>query len=136
MNNKLCTVSGEEGVTLLEVLVAFVVTTLFLGMTYQSILLGLLSQTRADELGKMTNIAERQLAILRASIRPSTLITSGIKDDYIWNITITPNLIVRPTLENLQIFDVKLAVRHKNTNQPTPARIWVTTLVWPNGTNQ
>lgn len=119
-------VGSDSGTTLVEVLITFLVTVIFLSVTYESIILGLRYYGRTNDLVQMTNIAEKQLALLQANRALEPGDRTGREDDYVWKLVVSPHSINRDNSGGSRVFNIRLEVNHSSRNVKN---VWYTTLV-------
>jgi len=105
----------QRGFTLLEVLVAFVLLSLTLGVILQIFSGGLRNAAAAAHYTKATVVADSKLAMLGAEFPLTEGEMSGEEGIYLWRMTIKPevdvNALDNPTAGRYQLYSVTLVVR-------------------------
>ena len=115
--------SKQRGFSLLEVLVAFVVMGLVVGVLLQLFGASMRSVALADEYSFAVQVAESQLAAVGSAIPVKQGTVSGAEEgsDYRWNVAIEP-LKLDEKLENLpvpmQVFRIEVTVMWGNGDKP------------------
>ena len=115
--------SKQRGFSLLEVLVAFVVMGLVVGVLLQLFGASMRSVALSDEYSFAVQVAESQLAAVGSAIPVKQGTVSGTEagSDYHWNVAIAP-LKLDEKLENLpvpmQVFRIEVTVTWGNGDKP------------------
>ena len=115
--------SKQRGFSLLEVLVAFVVMGLVVGVLLQLFGASMRSVALSDEYSFAVQVAESQLAAVGSAIPVKQGTVSGVEEgsDYRWNVAIEP-LKLDEKLENLpvpmQVFRIEVTVTWGNGDKP------------------
>lgn len=117
---------NDKGTTLVEVLVTFLVTAIFLTVTYESIILGLRYYGRTNDLAQMTNIAQKQLALLQTNSKLEPGMKTGREDEYTWKLVTSLHPGNQDNSDGFRIFDIQMEVKHYSRNVKN---VWYTTLI-------
>ncbi|MCP4182988.1 MAG: hypothetical protein GY761_06685 [Hyphomicrobiales bacterium] len=124
--------AGEEGTTLVEVLVAFMIILAFLGVTYQGFVVQLRTYFRTIHLADITHIAERQMALLRSARQVVLGTNSGKDGNYTWQLTVSANPHPPSINSNFRTFDIELNIQHQSWKSNQSGKIWRSTLIRTN----
>jgi general secretion pathway protein I len=123
--------SGEEGSTLLEVLVAFVILTGAVVLSFRIFGDGLAGLRAAEERSVMVAIARRELARLELSPRLEAGRLAGDGGgDFAWSVELTPKVDPEKTAAGAVPFRVKVTVGRRSSSAH-PVSIETTLLAAP-----
>jgi general secretion pathway protein I len=108
----------QQGFTLLEVLIAFVLLSLTLGVILQIFSGGLRNAAAAAHYTKAAIVADSKLAMLGAEFPLVEGEMSGEDGSYVWRMTIKPDVetyeLDTPTVSRYQLYSVNLVVRWRH----------------------
>lgn len=103
---------GEEGYTLLEVLVAFVILAGAVIMSFRIFGDGLHRLNEADQQARMVTVAQALMARLQLAPRLSAGTTTGRSDGFTWAITLTPSAERDGIQQGVSLFRAEIDIRN------------------------
>lgn len=85
-----CTNSGEDGFTLLETIIAFLILAISLGIAVETISSGVMTFRRASDLEQASQIMERLAAVEMRKLNAARVLEGKTDDGAGWKLTVRP----------------------------------------------